>query len=71
MVVMIDAAMQATPDDRYGWFITRWTKMDKESRLCWVQRRKAALMVIWVRGGRSGFQGLGIRLSQALADIDR
>jgi hypothetical protein len=41
-----------------------------KSSMHWVDRRRAALMVVWVRGGDKGFEGLGKRLSEALQEID-
>ena len=45
--------------------------MDRSERCVWAERRKAALLIIWLRGDPKGLQGLGERLCEALADIDR
>jgi len=45
--------------------------MNDAERFAWAERRKAALVVIWVRGGTNGLQGLRKRLCEALTDIDR
>jgi hypothetical protein len=66
----ISAAISDLPLGHQGWFCQRWNTMDEGEQLAWVERRKAALIIIWVRGGSDGFQGLRERLCEALADID-
>ena len=69
-VARIGAALRDLPDQHQGPFCQHWHTMGDQERLTWVERRKAALVIIWVRGGSTGFQGLGERLCGALADID-
>ena len=70
-VSQIDAALVNLPQQHCGSFWQRWCTMDDAEQRAWVERRKAALVIIWVRGGSNGLQGLGERLCGALADIDR
>ncbi len=70
-VTQIDAALVNLPQHHCGSFWQRWYSMKDAERRVWVERRKAALVIIWVRGSTRGLQGLGERLCGALADIDR
>ena len=70
-VDQIDAALNDLPQRHQGSFCQLWFSMDAAERIAWVERRKAALLIMWVRGGPNGLQGLGERLCKALADIDR
>lgn len=70
-VIQISAALVNLPQHHRGSFYDRWYTMDDAERHQWVERRKAALVIIWVRGGTNGLQGLGERLCGALGDIDR
>lgn len=54
-------------DEYRGSFYYSWCRMDADERTAWVQRRKASLMIIWVRGGPELREGL----CEALGDIDR
>jgi len=56
---------------RTDWLATRWSQMSPTHRVAWVERRRAPLLIIWMRGGRDGFGGLGNRLQEALEQIDR
>ena len=67
----IDIIAQSYGAAGTGWLLARWAKMTPTQRLAWVQRRRALLMIIWMRGGRDGFNGLGNRLQEALEQIDR
>jgi hypothetical protein len=70
MVTLITAAAGSHIAAHTDWFEQRWSNMTQEDRMHWVDRRRAALMVVWVRGGDKGFEGLGKRLSEALQEID-
>lgn len=70
-VAQVEAALTALPERYHGTFHSRWASMDVIARHSWVRRRKAALTIIWVRGGSDGLRGLGKRLPDALSDIDR
>jgi len=70
-VDQIDAALADLSQQQRGSFWQRWCTMNDAERCAWVERRKAALLIIWVRGGTNGLQGLRGRLCGALADIDR
>lgn len=70
-VNQINAVLANLPKHHRGSFWQRWYTLDDAERHAWVERRKAALVIIWVRGGNNGLQGLGKRLCGALADIDR
>lgn len=70
-VNQIDSALGDLSQQQRGSFWLRWCNMDYAGRCAWVERRKAALVIIWVRGGTNGLQGLGERLCGTLADIDR
>ena len=70
-VAQINAALVNLPQQYHGSFWQRWYAMDDAERLAWVERRKAALVIIWLRGGTKGLQGLGERLCEALIDIYR
>lgn len=70
-VNQINVALVDLPQHHRGSFWQRWYRMDDAERRAWVERRKAALVIIWVRGGTKGLQGLGERLCGALGDIDR
>lgn len=66
----LDEAIRALPErDRFGvsqcWFL--W---GDEERLYWVQRRKSVLLILWVRGGAHGFDGLGKRLPAELHSLN-
>ena len=63
-------ALDSPPLQSSAWVCTRWAAMPPGEQLRWVERRRAALYIVWVRGGGAGFSGLGRRLSEALADID-
>lgn len=67
----LDDAIRALEEpDRYK--VTQfWFLLDDEERLLWAQRRKSVLLILWVRGGAHGFDGLGVKLSEALDEIDR
>ncbi len=67
---MLSEALQSQSLQSSAWVCTRWDYMSGGEQLRWVERRRAALYVVWVRGGGAGFSGLGRRLSEALADID-
>lgn len=54
-----------------GWLRTRWAEMSPTQQLTWVERRRAPLLIIWMRGGPEGFGGLREKLSEALELIDR
>ena len=54
-----------------GWLRTSWTEMSPTQQLAWVERRRAPLLIIWMRGGPEGFLGLRETLSEALELIDR
>ena len=65
-----DAICALQEPDRYK-ATQFWFLLDDEERLSWVQRRKSVLLILWVRGGAHGFDGLGEKLSEALDEIDR
>ncbi len=56
---------------RTGWLRTRRAMMTPTQRLAWSERRRAPLLIIWMRGGLNGFRGLEDRLEDALEAIDR
>lgn len=66
----IDIALINLRDEYRGSFYYSWCRMYADERTAWVQRRKASLMIIWVRGGSEGLQGLPEGLCEALGDID-
>lgn len=67
----INTVAQSPDAASTGWLRTRWSKMSSAQQLAWVERRRAPLLIIWTRGGRDGFNGLGDRLQDALEEIDR
>lgn len=71
IVEEIDIIAQSYGAARAGWFQSRWAKMSSTKRLAWAKRRRLPLLIIWMRGGRDGFNGLGNRLQEALEQIDR
>ncbi|WP_209083831.1 hypothetical protein [Shimia sp. R9_1] len=72
MVTAINAAFsRLPPTSELIWFRHRWSQMLPEQQYRWVERRIAPLLIIWTRGGRSGFLGLGAELDEAMHLIDR
>ncbi|WP_299164860.1 hypothetical protein [uncultured Tateyamaria sp.] len=67
----IDSIAQNPGAARIGWLQTHWLMMSPTQRLAWVERRRAPLLIIWVRGGPEGFYGLRDRFRDALEEIDR
>lgn len=67
----INAIAQSARAVRSGWLRTRWAEMSTAQQLTWAERRRTPLLIIWYRGGRDGFNGLGDRLQDALEEIDR
>lgn len=70
VVILITSAAERHVEAPSGWLSRRWATMTHNERIAWVGRRRAALIVVWVRGGDQGFEGLGRRLSEALREID-
>ena len=67
----IETALINLRYEHRGSFYCSWCRMDADERTAWVQRRKASLMIICVRGNLKSLQGFPEGLCQALGDIDR
>jgi hypothetical protein len=70
-IEQIELALQSRRYQQSSLFSHRWVSMTHAEKILWVRRRQAALLIIWARGGKLGFQEPGLKLQEALNDIDR